>query len=146
MELPVRVDLRTYRRLTVVLLGGAALVAAGAAVALADGHTLVGALLGVTAALAVAATFALRIRGDLRGQTILLLTRQECPLCDTAERLLRDWQDEMGYDLWVADVDDAPDDVRETYTARLPVVMHNGEVLLELDVRADALRALLLAI
>ena len=90
-----------------------------------------------------ASTFAVRLRGDLRGETVLLLTRRECTVCAEARRLLEAWQDDFGYRLWIVDVDEAAPAVREDATARVPVVLWRGRVLAELDVRGPELRAAL---
>lgn len=138
-----RVDVPTYRRLTVLLLGGAAVVGAGAALLLSRDTAAPGAALALAAVVMAAATFFLRLRGDLRGETVVLLTRAECPVCDDAQRLLESWQDEFGYDLWVVDVDTVPAALRDEYTARVPVVMHRGAVVSELDAQAERLRSAL---
>ena len=138
-----RVSVVAYRRATAALLGGASMVAAAAALLLSRGHALAGAAAGAIAVGAAGATFALRVRGDLRGETLLLLTRDGCPACQEAADTLRGMQDEYGYDLWIVDVDEAPAAVRDEATASVPVVLHRGDTLAALAVEEGALRAVL---
>ena len=57
---------------------------------------------------------------------LVLVTRQDCHLCDQALALLR----ELGYDPRLADVD-SDDELFRIYDWRVPVVLANGVVVAE---------------
>jgi predicted thioredoxin/glutaredoxin len=66
---------------------------------------------------------------------LVLVTRQDCHLCDDALALLRC----LGHEPELADVD-ADDRLHDLYDWRVPVVLVDGRVVAEGKVEAGALR------
>lgn len=93
-------------------------------------------------ALAVTAAFNLELEGDPRTTTLLLLTREDCPLCDEARIIAQHVQEEVGFALWEVDVGDEPELARR-YGDQLPVLMADGEVVASLQVSEEDIRAAL---
>lgn len=70
---------------------------------------------------------------------IRLLTREDCPLCDEAEAVLRDLRREVAFTLDLVDVDgDA--DLRRAYGDRVPVATCDGEELFDLRAGVQEMR------
>lgn len=61
---------------------------------------------------------------------LVLITGSACCLCDTAEGLIRKVQADVPFELTIRDVEDDPA-LKEAYRHRIPVVMIDGEVVLE---------------
>ena len=69
---------------------------------------------------------------------VVLVTRRECHLCDTALAALK----ELGIEPEVADVD-ADDELFRLYDWRVPVVLVDGAVAAEGKISRESLRKLL---
>ena len=68
---------------------------------------------------------------------VLLVTRRQCHLCDTALAALRD----LGIEPEIADVD-ADDELFRLYDWRVPVVLADGKVVAEGKIDRDSLQGL----
>jgi glutaredoxin len=66
---------------------------------------------------------------------VQLVTREGCPLCDEALEALAD----AGVEVAIHDVD-ADDELHRLYDFRVPVVLHDGRVLLEGKISAADVR------
>lgn len=126
---------------------GLLLVLATAALALGvdrlvAGDTLLGWAGLAIGALAVASAFSLEIEGDPRAITLLLLTREDCPLCEEALAIAQHVQDDVGFGLWEVDITGEPELLRR-YSDQVPVLMADGEVVASLQVSEGALRGVL---
>lgn len=123
------VSLEAYRRLTLGgSVAGAGVFAAGLVVLVQTQKAplAVGLMLaGVAGALATAL---LDIRGapPMLPPSLLLLTREECALCDEARALLGELRREVPFDLWEVDVDASPE-LRASYGDVVPVALARGE-------------------
>ncbi|HYN17014.1 MAG TPA: glutaredoxin family protein [Actinomycetes bacterium] len=71
---------------------------------------------------------------------VVLYTRVGCHLCEEAERVLREEQAAVPFELQLVDVDRDPELARR-YGVRVPVVAVDGEDLFEYEVPVDLLRA-----
>jgi predicted thioredoxin/glutaredoxin len=69
---------------------------------------------------------------------VVLVTRRECHLCDTALAALR----ELGIEPEIADVD-ADDELFRLYDWRVPVVLADGKVVAEGKIDRESLQGLL---
>ena len=69
---------------------------------------------------------------------VLLVTRRECHLCETALAALRD----LGIEHETADVD-ADDELFRLYDWRVPVVLEDGKVVAEGKIDRDSLQGLI---
>jgi len=69
---------------------------------------------------------------------VVLVTRRECHLCDTALAALRD----LGIEPEIADVD-ADDELFRLYDWRVPVVLADGKVVAEGKIDRRSLQGLL---
>ncbi len=95
-------------------------------------------------ALAVVGAFSLEIEGDPRAVTLLLLTREACPLCEEALAIARHVQDDIGFSLWEVDVTEDPE-LLHRYGDQVPVLMADGEAVATLQVsEADVREAVAL--
>ncbi|HZZ81097.1 MAG TPA: glutaredoxin family protein [Gemmataceae bacterium] len=65
-----------------------------------------------------------RQRPDLH---VVVFTRETCPLCDEAWKLLRGYQNRYGFTLEAIDIDTSPNLVDE-HGEWVPVVVVNGQV------------------
>jgi hypothetical protein len=72
------------------------------------------------------------------GPRIRLLRREDCPLCDQAEAVLRDLDAPLQLEL--QDVDEDPE-LRRSYGDRVPVALHAGEELFDLEAGPEEIRA-----
>lgn len=70
---------------------------------------------------------------------IHLLRRDDCPLCDEAEAVLEDLQGEASFTLELVDVDEDAK-LRVQYGDRVPVALHEGEELFDLEAGAAGMR------
>ena len=68
---------------------------------------------------------------------VVLVTRRDCHLCDTALAALRD----LGIEPEIADVD-ADDELFRLYDWRVPVVLADGKVVAEGKIDRDSLQGL----
>ena len=123
---------------------GLLLVAATALLGLAidrltHGSPTLGYALLTAGVVATGVAFSLRIEGDPREATLLLVTREECPLCEEAEILLEHVQDELGFSYWTVDVASDPE-LLQRYSTEVPVLLHEGEVVASLQVSEQAIR------
>lgn len=107
---------------------------------LVDGAMVAGWTLLALGVALVAAAFTLRIEGDPREVTLMLLTREACPLCDEALAIARHVQDDVGFALWEVDVTEDRELVQR-YGDQLPVLMADGEVVASLQVSEADVRA-----
>lgn len=73
--------------------------------------------------------------------SVVLVTRQDCHLCDEALALLED----LGVHPELADVD-ADDELHRLYDFRLPVVLVDGAVVAEGRITREQLKAVLGAV
>ena len=69
---------------------------------------------------------------------VVLVTRRECHLCETALAALRD----LGIEPELADVD-ADDELFRLYDWRVPVVLADGKVVAEGKIDRDSLQGLI---
>ena len=60
--------------------------------------------------------------------TLTLVTRDGCHLCEEAEQSLRRLRQQRDFELVVLDVD-ADEDLRQRYTAHVPVLLLEGKLL-----------------
>jgi glutaredoxin len=73
--------------------------------------------------------------------TVVLYSRPDCHLCDQARAAILAMREEgVRFDLREIDIE-SDDDLLSRYLERIPVVAVNGEVVSELILDLDALRA-----
>ncbi len=109
---------------------------------LARGATLVAGTLLAIGVVAAVVAFTLELPRSQQASALLLLTREQCPLCDQAEALLRHAQEDHAFVLWTVDVSTDPA-LAERYTAEVPVLLRQGEVIASMDITEADIRAAL---
>ena len=62
--------------------------------------------------------------------TLRFLTRQRCPLCDSAGERVRRWAPRLGHDVTEIDVDAHPE-LAERFGGRVPVLLAGDRVVAE---------------
>lgn len=75
---------------------------------------------------------------------VTLYTKQDCGLCDKAERVLRNYQRSLGFDLEIVDIEGEEEAYRR-YWARVPVVLADGKEVAEAPIDETRLKAVLTA-
>lgn len=139
----VRLD--TYRQLTLAgSLAGAGLFAAGLAALVRLQDPGLAAALMVSGIAAALATALLEIEGAPAAvpASLLLYTRAECALCDEARARLEALRRELPFDLWEADVAQAPA-LKARYGEVVPVGVVRGEEVFRLQLDEARVRAAL---
>ncbi|PWA12652.1 glutaredoxin [Pueribacillus theae] len=61
---------------------------------------------------------------------VYFYTKENCPLCDEAEQILRTLQDDFSYTINKIDIY-TDDSLLETYQIRIPVIEVSGQVIAE---------------
>jgi glutaredoxin len=80
----------------------------------------------------------------MRSRLVRLYGRPDCHLCDEARRRLLELRSD-GLDFELEEIDiDTDDELLRRYLERIPVVELEGEIISELHLDADGLRARLL--
>lgn len=75
---------------------------------------------------------------------VTLYTKQDCGLCDRAERVLRNYQRSLGFDLEIVDIE-GEEEAHRRYWARVPVVLADGKEVAEARIDEARLKAVLTA-
>ena len=73
---------------------------------------------------------------------LVVYVRAACPLCDRLERMMQPTIEQAGHHLTKFDIDE-DQQLHDLYTARVPVLTHHGQVILEGRPQADQLEAAL---
>jgi hypothetical protein len=142
---PPALSLEGYRRLTLAgSVLGAVLFGAGLVVLIESQDIALALGLVVAGAAAALGSTLVQVEGapPALPPSLLLLTRRECALCEEARALLEALRAEHPFDLWVVDVDAAPE-LRERHGARVPVALRGEEEVFALAYDEARVRAAL---
>jgi hypothetical protein len=73
-------------------------------------------------------------------RVVTLYSRPRCHLCDEARQVILGLREELPFELREVDIE-RDDDLLARYLERIPVIAVDGEVVSELEVKRDLLRA-----
>jgi glutathione S-transferase len=73
-------------------------------------------------------------------RVVTLYSRPGCHLCDEARQVILGLREELPFELREVDIE-CDDDLLARYLERIPVIAVDGEVVSELEIKRDLLRA-----
>jgi glutathione S-transferase len=73
-------------------------------------------------------------------RVVTLYSRPRCHLCDEARQVILGLREELPFELREVDIE-RDDDLLARYLERIPVIAVDGEVVSELEIKRDLLRA-----